>query len=271
MSESRQRIVLGIEYAGTPFAGWQAQPKQYTVQGCVEAALTKIAAHPVKLYCAGRTDAGVHALGQVVHFDTSAQRPTRAWLVGGNTYLPKSIAIKWLQHVETTFHARHSAIARRYRYIICNTPTHSAIYAERATWYRYPLDAARMHIAAQCLLGERDFSAFRAAECESLSPWRNLHAITVKRQGDFVIIDVSANAFLHHMVRNIVGSLLAIGTRRRDAAWLAEVLAKRDRRLAAETAQASGLYLMAVHYQDVWDFPQNNSHDFVLPIYTDYT
>jgi tRNA pseudouridine38-40 synthase len=254
------RIALGVEYAGTAFAGWQVQPNQCTVQGCVEAALSKIAAQPIKLYCAGRTDAGVHATGQVVHFDTTAIRLERAWLMGTNSYLPKNIAIKWVRQVDATFHARHSAIARSYRYIVCNTPTHSAIHADRASWYRYPLDASCMHTAAQCLLGERDFSAFRAAECDSLSPWRNMQAITVSRQENFVIIDVKANAFLHHMVRNIVGSLFMVGAGRRDAAWLADVLAQCDRRRAAETAPAAGLYLVAVQYPPPWHFPVSSEH-----------
>ncbi len=250
------RVALGIEYDGHEFYGWQAQAELYTVQGTVEAALSTIAAEPIKILCAGRTDAGVHATGQVVHFDTSAIRSLHAWTLGTNTHLPPTIAVRWAQEVDTEFHARFSALSRRYRYVIYNSPIRSAILAARVTWYPYALDAEGMQAAAIHLLGEQDFSAFRSSQCESNTPMRNVHEIKVWREDTYVIIEIEANAFLHHMVRNIVGVLLRIGAGRESINSVQKILASKDRRQAFETASATGLYLIHVHYPEAYLFPR---------------
>lgn len=242
------RIALCVEYDGTGYCGWQIQGHSPSVQAVIERALSAIADHPVQVMAAGRTDAGVHALGQVVHFDTSAERPLRAWLRGANTHLPADVRIIDAQPVDDDFHARHSALARHYRYLVLNRSQAPAVGHDRVTWEPRPLDAARMQLAGQCWLGEHDFSAFRAAACQSRSPWRNLSRLQVARWGQWVVIDVVANAFLHHMVRNLVGTLLEIGSGRRPPEWAAELLAARDRTRAARTAAAGGLYLAAVQY-----------------------
>jgi len=252
------RIALGIEYNGHDFFGWQAQENLLTVQGNIENALSIIADHPVKLFCAGRTDAGVHAVGQVAHFDTSAERVLRAWTFGTNTHLPPTIAIRWAEKVDENFHARFSAFARCYRYVIYNHPIRSAISALRATWYQHHLNVALMQQAANDLLGEQDFTSFRSAQCEAKSPMRNVHHVRVNRFGDFVIVEIQANAFLHHMVRNIVGVLLRIGAGFASPNWLLEVLHAKDRRQAAETAPPTGLYLYQVNYPEPYGFPKPN-------------
>ena len=250
------RIALGIEYDGSGFHGWQSQqPGVETVQQRVETALARVADHPVSAICAGRTDAGVHAVEQVVHFDSSAERSLRAWVLGPNTHLPATISLRWAREVDESFHARYSALARRYRYVILNRAVRSALHYGRATWHHYPLDAGRMHTAGQALLGEHDFSAFRARECQSRSPWRELRELTVRREGDRVILEIEANAFLHHMVRNIVGTLLVIGRGERPLEWAGEVLAARDRTWAGITAPAAGLYLHAVRYPAEFGLP----------------
>jgi tRNA pseudouridine38-40 synthase len=246
-----QRIALRVEYDGAPYAGWQAQPhldNVRTVQGEVEAALEKVAAAPVRVHCAGRTDAGVHALAQWVHFSAPAERGLKAWVVGGNAQLPPAVRIADAALVAGTFHARHSALARRYDYLIANSATAPALLAGRALWVRDPLDVERMHASLQALLGERDFSAFRAAACQSRTPMRYLESAAVARRGDFLQVRLVANAFLHHMVRNIVGSLVAVGSGARPVDWLQTLLAGRDRRLAAATAPPQGLYLTGVRY-----------------------
>ena len=235
------RIALGIEYDGTDFMGWQLQAQGPTVQGTVEAAASFVAAEDVRLICAGRTDTGVHARGQVVHFETNANRPGRAWLMGINSRLPASVCVTWAQPVADDFHARYSAIARRYRYTILNRPVRPALDARQVAWERLPLDAAAMHDAAQVLLGEHDFTSFRTVACQSRTPIRRIEAIRVQRSDASVIVEIRANAFLHHMVRNIVGSLLAVGRGDQPVAWVGEVLALRDRALAAPTAPAGGL------------------------------
>ena len=242
------RLAVGIEYAGTRYAGWQRQTDAASVQVTVEAALSEVAAAPVAVTCAGRTDAGVHALGQVAHFDTDAVRSRRSWLLGANTNLPPDVALTFVAPVADSFHARYSALARRYRYLILNRGSRSPLFAERALWRHAPLDAERMHEALQVLCGEHDFSAFRAAECQSQSPVRRLQHISVRRAGEFIVLEVTANAFLHHMVRNIVGSALAVGEGARPVAWLGELLASRDRRQAGPTAPAAGLCLVQVDY-----------------------
>lgn len=250
------RVALGVEYDGSGFRGWQAQrPEVRTLQFCLEQALTKVADHPVKLVCAGRTDAGVHGLGQVVHFDTTATRSARAWVLGGNANLPSDLSLRWAQEVPADFHARFSACGRRYRYLIFNQPHRSALWRNRATWCYQALDAGRMHVAGQQLVGEHDFSSFRAAECQARHPVREIRELTVSRQGDGVVLEVEANAFLHHMVRNIAGVLMAIGSGGRPVEWASQVLAQRDRTQAGVTAPAEGLYLLAVRYPPHFDLP----------------
>lgn len=250
------KIALGVEYEGSEFYGWQAQKDLTTIQGTLETALSKIADAPIQIFCAGRTDAGVHATGQVIHFETDVSRVLRAWTLGTNTHLPPTIAIRWGQQVDDDFHARFSAVARRYRYIIFNHSLRSAITSRTATWYYHPLNIEPMQIAAQHLIGEQDFSSFRSAQCESPTPMRNLHEITVERKGDYVIIEVQANAFLHHMVRNIVGVLLQIGSGWKSPDWMQYVLQAKDRKIAAETAPPQGLYLIKVIYPN-YQFPDN--------------
>jgi tRNA pseudouridine38-40 synthase len=249
------RIALGIEYDGHEFYGWQAQAGLTTIQGCLEAALSKVADESIQLFCAGRTDAGVHAVGQVVHFDTQAKRDIRAWTLGVNSNLPRSIVVNFAKEVDAEFHARFSARSRCYNYIIYNQTVRSAIWASRVTHYQRPLDADRMHEAAQSLLGEQDFSSFRSSQCESKTPMRCVHAVSVIRRGGFVMVEIEANAFLHHMVRNIVGVLIRIGAGLLPVSAMREILAAKDRTKAFETALPTGLYLSRVTYPDPYQFP----------------
>ena len=249
--DAGQRIALRIEYDGTPYSGWQAQPQLpgvTTVQQTLEAALGAVAAADVRVHCAGRTDTGVHATAQWVHFDAPAARSLKSWIVGGNAQLPASVRIADGAVPGGDFHARYSAVARQYDYLIANTPTAPALLADRALWVRDPLDAAAMHRALQLILGERDFSAFRAASCQSTTPMRFLEAASVARRGDWLRVRLRANAFLHHMGRNLVGSLLAVGSGAAGEDWLAELLAGRDRTRAGATAPPHGLYLTQVAY-----------------------
>jgi tRNA pseudouridine38-40 synthase len=225
------------------------------VQAEIETALSSIADHPVTVTVAGRTDAGVHAYGQVIHFDSPAPRSAYAWTLGSNTRLPADVSLRWIKPVATDFDARRSASSRRYRYVIHNHRARSALLADRTGWFTPTLDTEAMHRSAQALIGEHDFSAFRAAECQSKTPMRRLLAIEVWRRGDFVVVDVHGNAFLHHMVRNIVGVLIEIGQARRPESWAAEVLAGRDRRLAGITAPAAGLYFVGPEYPSHFDLP----------------
>lgn len=250
------RIALGVEYDGSRYYGWQRQDAVPSVQAALESALTKIANEPISVVCAGRTDAGVHATGQVVHFDTGNSRAIQAWSMGVNSNLPKDIAVRWAAEVPTEFHARFSATARRYRYVICNQKLRPGILQAGVTHVYTPIDATRMHRAAQCLLGENDFTSFRAAHCQSNTPYRNVHEISVRRFGEYVIVEVQANAFVHHMVRNIVGSLLEIGKGEQAEQWLADVLAARDRTQAAATAKPDGLYLVEVIYPESTGLPK---------------
>lgn len=244
------RLALLIEYHGVGFFGWQAQTGLRTAQGVLEAALSRIAQAPITVFCAGRTDRGVHATGQVVHFDTDAIRPLYGWVLGANSYLPADLVIKAIAEVDDSFHARFSARRRSYRYIIANQPKRSAVHAGLVTWYHRALDADLMHQAAQSLVGTHDFTALRATGCQAKSPVRSLYAIQVKREQTQVIIDVSANAFLHHMVRNIVGLLLAVGTKDQPIAWIEQVLLSKDRNCASITAPPDGLYLTDIFYQE---------------------
>ena len=251
------RIALGIEYDGSGFNGWQAQqPGVRTVQCAVEQALSSVAAHPVKVICAGRTDTGVHATCQVVHFDSDAPRSPRAWTLGCNTLLPPDVSVRWAQPVAETFHARFSATARQYRYVILNQPTRPALLRNRVSWQMRPLDVARMNAAAAHLIGEHDFTAYRALQCQSKSPVRVMRQLTVTRHGDYLNIDLQANAFLHHMVRNIAGVLMTIGYGEREPDWAREVLEGRDRRLGGVTAPPQGLYLAAVEYPAEFAVPR---------------
>ena len=253
------RIALGIEYNGSAFHGWQRQENLLTIQGSLEAALTQIADEPITLFCAGRTDAGVHATGQVAHFDTNAIRPMRAWVFGSNALLPPNIAVCWAQSVDEEFHARYTALSRCYRYIIYNYPARPAILAAKAAWYYDVLNIAMMEQAGSYLIGEHDFSAFRSAQCESKTPMRNVQLLTVNRCQDYIMIDVIANAFLHHMVRNIVGTLLEVGAGFKEPEWVQTVLQSKDRREAAATASASGLYLTHVIYPSHYIFQKRSN------------
>ncbi len=250
------RIALGIEYDGSAFKGWQVQRHDVsTVQAAVESALTRVAAHPVRVVCAGRTDTGVHAVGQVVHFDTVAVREPRNWLLGANVNLPATVAVSWAQLVDEAFHARFSACSRRYRYLILDRPARSSLLAGRATWSHRPLDSDMMHAAGQALVGTHDFSSYRALGCQAKSPVRTLHSLSVVRRGDLIEVRVHANAFLHHMIRNIAGVLLAIGRGERPVEWAAEVLGLRDRTLGGVTAPPDGLYFERVWYPEEFSIP----------------
>jgi tRNA pseudouridine38-40 synthase len=242
---------------GSAFNGWQAQlnPALPTVQETLERALARIADHPLRSHCAGRTDTGVHASGQVVHFDTPAERPLKAWVQGTNSLLPPQVVVRWAQAVPEDFHARFSAQSRRYRYTICNDAVRPALLAAFVTPHRYPLDAGAMHQAGQLLLGEHDFSAYRAMACQSRTPLRNVLEVTVRRQGSLVTVDIEANAFLLHMVRNVVGMLLRVGEGKQRPEWAGELLQARDRTLAPPTAPAAGLSLIRVRYPDQLALP----------------
>jgi tRNA pseudouridine38-40 synthase len=251
----RMRIALGLEYDGSPFCGWQTQPSGCSVQDAVDAALSEIAAHPVQSQCAGRTDAGVHALGQVAHFDTTAQRELGAWVRGVNSVLPHSIAVQWAREVSADFHARGRATGRRYSYLVLNRGERPGVHHARIGWYHRPLDVDRMREAACSLIGRHDFSAFRAAECQAASPVKELRRAEIRRFGGLVLFEFAADAFLHHMVRNLVGCLVKIGDGTRPPQWLSEVLASRDRERAAPTFPPDGLYLTAVEYDAAWGLP----------------
>jgi tRNA pseudouridine38-40 synthase len=253
-----QRIAALVEYDGSSFSGWQLQANGTvsTVQGALEEALGKVAAgNPVRVNCAGRTDSGVHATAQMVHFDAPVARSPKAWLMGANANLPASVVVVHAQPVPQDFHARFSALSRRYRYLIYNRSSRSSVAASKVCWVRQKLDETAMHTAAQSLLGEQDFSAFRAAACQSSTPMRRVDTVAVVRRGDLIVVDIKANAFLHHMVRNIVGTLIAIGRGRAATNWVKELLAARDRTLAADTASAAGLYLVGVAYPAHFELP----------------
>ena len=244
------RIILGIEYDGSLFAGWQAQTGKRTVQTELERALSQVANQPITVICAGRTDAGVHATEQIVHFDTPVQRDLHAWLHGGNRYLPDDVRILWAKLAIGDFHARYSAIARFYRYVILNRPMTSALLRQQVTQYSYALDAEKMHAAAQTLIGNHDFSSFRAQGCQSKSPQRFMYFIDVHRHENQVIIELSANAFLHHMVRNIAGVLMEIGAGKKPVEWTQTLLDIKDRSQGGITAPPHGLYLAGVYYPE---------------------
>jgi tRNA pseudouridine38-40 synthase len=253
--EFGRRVAAIVEYDGTEFAGWQSQEHSVSIQDAVQAALSFVAGEPVVAICAGRTDSGVHAIGQVIHFDTGAVRTPRAWVLGANTKLSPAIALQWAGEVTIGFHARHTAIRRIYRYCILNRSARSALQRVRAAWIHRPLDAAAMHTAAQALIGEHDFSAFRSVQCQSKTAVRRVERIEVRREGDYLWLEITANAYLHHMVRNIVGTLIAVQTEPDPMEAIGRVLAGADRRFAGATAPPTGLYLWRVEYPPVYGIP----------------
>jgi tRNA pseudouridine38-40 synthase len=237
-----------VEYNGGKYNGWQTQQKGRFIQCTLERAIEKVANAPIRIHASGRTDKGVHASGQIIHFDTSANRSSHGWVCGVSSHLPADISIRWAEQLSQDFHARFSALARRYRYFIYEAPYRSALLPDGVTRVRETLDVKAMQTAAQDLVGEHDFSSFQDAQCQSKSPFRHLFACQVEREGDYIVIDVTANAFLHHMVRNIVGTLLPIGKGKKPVAWLKNVLVAKDRRAAGITASPNGLYLVKVYY-----------------------
>lgn len=250
------RVALGVEYDGSPFNGWQVQKEGNSIQANLESALSKVADTPISVCCAGRTDAGVHAMEQVIHFDTPHSRDAHSWVFGTNTHLIEGIRVNWAHNVPNTFNARRSALRRHYRYILLNRQVKPGLLRQYRGWYYKTLAIDRMQEGANYWLGEQDFSAFRGAGCQSRSPVRTLHNLQVARYGDHVVIDVIANAFLYHMVRNMVGVLMAIGDGRHSPKWAKEVLESRDRRCAGVTAPASGLYLVSIRYPKHFGLPQ---------------
>jgi tRNA pseudouridine38-40 synthase len=249
------RIALGIEYAGCRYYGWQRQDISPTVQEVLETALSEIADEEIRVICAGRTDTGVHALQQVVHFETTSQRESQAWLLGTNAKLPKDIAVTWMLNVDDEFHARFSAENRTYQYLILNRRARPAVFNGLVTWEYKKLDFERMKQASLCLLGEHDFSSYRAAACQANSPVRTIHQLEINKSGDWYLMTITANAFLHHMVRNIAGVLMAIGKGKREVDWASEVLAAKDRTAAGVTASPHGLYLTDIKYPEKYIIP----------------
>jgi tRNA pseudouridine38-40 synthase len=249
------RIAAGVEYCGAGFDGWQRHPGHRTVQECVEAALSIVADHGIEVYCAGRTDAGVHAVQQVIHFDTSSERENHSWVFGANSNLPDDININWVMPLEDDFHARFSALSRRYKYYIVNRPTRTAIFKGLVTWEVQKMDESRMMEAARSLIGEHDFTSYRATSCQSKTSIRNVSHLDVLRVQDMIIIDIQANAFLHHMVRNIAGVLMKIGMCKQQISWTKELLVARDRAVGGITAPADGLYLTDISYPDKFNIP----------------
>jgi tRNA pseudouridine38-40 synthase len=265
--EAGDRVALALSYDGSLYYGWQSQrkPNVPTVQEALEETLSSIAAAPITVQCAGRTDRGVHASHQLVHFDTPVARNEKAWVMGANTGLPDGISVYWAKPVDKDFHARFSATARRYRYVILNTPSKPALLAKGVTWEKRPLNAELMHQEAQCLLGEQDFTSFRAVACQSNTPMRNVHCVNVSRIKDFVVIDIQANAFLYHMVRNIAGVLMTVGAGWQSKGWTADVLAAKDRASGGVTAKPEGLYLVDVDYPEHFGLPETKPGPFFLP------
>ena len=259
------KIAIGIEYDGSRFHGWQSQPSGDTVQDELERALARIAGEPVRLAAAGRTDAGVHALAQVAHFETAARRPESAWVRGANTLLAQAVAVQWAAPVAEDFHARYSAVSRSYRYVLYNHPVRPALHRGRVGWFHLPLDANAMRAALGMLVGEHDFSAFRSSECQAKSPVRTIRSCTLEQRGAYFCFQFSANGFLHHMVRNIVGCLVYVGKGKHPPGWMAELLAARDRRVSAPTFSPDGLYLSRVEYAAGWGLPALAPGHAVLP------
>lgn len=250
------RIALGVEYDGSGYYGWQSQPHGNTVQDVLQTALSGVAAQPVAVIAAGRTDTGVHALEQVVHFDTGVERPLSAWVRGTNALLPKNVSVLWAHAVPDEFHARFSAHGRSYRYLLLDRPVRPAIRHGKVGWFHLPLDVEAMRAAAAYLLGEHDFTAFRAAECQAKSPVKELHRLDIRREGELIVFELAANAFLHHMVRNLVGSLVYVGKGKHPPEWVRDVLESRSRALAAPTFAPDGLYFCSAEYEAKWGLPR---------------
>ncbi|HAE99677.1 MAG TPA: tRNA pseudouridine(38-40) synthase TruA [Methylophilaceae bacterium] len=253
------RVALGVEYNGSSFFGWQSQSSKRGVQDALETALQSIANHPVRVHAAGRTDTGVHALMQVIHFDTSAERPDSAWIRGVNAHLPSTVRVKWAQVVDDAFHARFSAVQRHYQYVLVNQPCAPAIQDGRVGWYHLPLNLKAMQDAVKFLRGEHDFSVFRASECQAKSPIKTISNAEVRQQGACFIFDFSANAFLHHQVRNMIGALIYIGNGKHPASYMQALLAQKDRTQSPPTFSPYGLYLSGVQYDSQWGLP--NTHE----------
>lgn len=258
------RVALRVAYEGTTFCGWQSQSSACGVQDALEAAIASIALHPIRIHAAGRTDTGVHALSQIVHFDTTSTRPITAWVRGVNAYLPETVRVEWAHEVDNEFHARFSARSRSYQYLLYNAPVASALMASKAGWFHLPLDFEAMREAAACLVGEHDFSAFRASECQASSPIRTLHQAEVSifsqgENGQYFRFDFSANAFLQHQVRNMIGALVYVGKGAHPPEYIKELLEKRDRTLSPPTFSPSGLYLTGVGYDEKWGLPESQS------------
>jgi len=261
------RVAAGVEYCGTAFDGWQKQPGRRTVQGCVEAAVASVADHPVEVHCAGRTDAGVHAVRQVIHFDTSSERQPHSWVLGINSCLPRDINVLWAVPVQDDFHSRFSAISRSYNYLILNRPMRTGLYDRMLTWERRRLDVVKMSEAAADLVGEHDFTSYRAISCQSKTPVRDVRKLIVIREGDLVVIDIEANAFLHHMVRNIAGVLIMIGMGKQQPGWAKQVLDAKDRTLGGITAPPDGLYLVSVRYDGKFGIPGDDVGPGVVDLF----
>ncbi len=261
------RIALGLEYDGAAFNGWQTQSDRRSVQDALETALAQVAGNSTPTICAGRTDAGVHALDQVVHFDTDAVRPLSAWVRGTNRFLPTAVAVRWARPVSAEFHARYGARRRRYDYWIVNAPVRSPLTHARAGWAFRPLEEGAMRQAAAHLVGRHDFTSFRSAQCQAATPVREIEVLHVSRTGALVLISITANAFLHHMVRNIVGALVCVGAGRRPHHWMNEVLQARDRTAGVPTFSAAGLYLARVEYDAAFGLPIPNDHPLWIDAY----
>lgn len=259
------KIAAAVEYCGTHFHGWQRLKSDRSVQQCVEEALSFVADKPTKVYCAGRTDAGVHARYQVIHFETDASREMHSWVFGTNANLPNDVNLIWAKLIDDEFHARFSAISRTYSYIILNRPVRSGLFQPFLTWERHPLDVSLMSKAASHLLGKHDFTSYRAQACQSHSPMREIQELKVERRGDYVIVNVRANAFLYHMVRNITGVLIAIGSGKEKVDWAGQVLEMKNRAAAGVTARPAGLYLVNVEYPERFQIPAADLSNFYLP------
>lgn len=256
LADGAIRIAMGVEYDGSAFHGWQLQEDVRTVQEDLENAVSRVADHRVRMHCAGRTDTGVHALGQVVHFDTHARRSERSWVLGTNVNLPSDVNVRWAGPVGPDFHARFRATARHYRYLILSRGTRSALMRDRAVWVHRSLDLEPMRLAATDLVGEHDFSSFRALGCQAKSPIRQVHYVDLDRRGELLELRIGANGFLHHMVRNIAGVLMAIGRGDERVSWVRDLLQIRDRSRAGVTAPPHGLYFVQADYPPEFGIPQ---------------
>ena len=260
------KIAAAVEYCGTRFHGWQRLKQERSVQQTVEEAISSVANHEVNVVCAGRTDAGVHALYQVIHFETHAEREMHSWVFGSNANLPTDVSLLWAREVDSDFHARFSAISRTYEYLVLNRPARSGVFGSMVSWECRPLDVERMNEAAQCLVGEHDFTSYRAQGCQAHTPVRVVHSLKVERYQDYVAIRIRANAFLYHMVRNVSGVLIAIGSGKKEPAWAKQVLDAKDRSLAGVTAPAAGLYLANIEYPENFGIPRASNERAGQPV-----